>query len=75
MINVAVSDDGTQWKAALTLENEKRSEFSYPAVIQTKDGMVHTTYTWKRRRVRHVTIDPAKLQLTSIVDGAWPEGK
>lgn len=75
MINVAVSDDGTHWKAALTLENEKRSEFSYPAVIQTKDGMVHTTYTWKRRRVRHVTIDPAKLQLTSIVDGVWPEGK
>ena len=72
MLNVAVSDDGETWKAALTLENERKSEFSYPAVIQTSDGMVHTTYTWKRTRVRHVTIDPAKLQLKDFVDGRWP---
>jgi predicted neuraminidase len=72
MINVAVSDNGVSWKAALTLENEGRSEFSYPAVIQTSDGLVHTTYTWKRRRVRHVTIDPSQLQLSEIVDGTWP---
>ena len=72
MINVAVSDDGVSWKAALTLENERRSEFSYPAVIQSSDGLVHTTYTWKRRRVRHVTIDPSELQLSDIVDGKWP---
>lgn len=72
MLNVAVSENGIDWKAALTLENERKSEFSYPAVIQTADGMVHTTYTWKRRRVRHVTIDPAKLQLKDFTDGSWP---
>ena len=72
MLNVAVSDDGKLWQAALTLENEKRAEFSYPAVIQTADGLVHTTYTWKRKRVRHVTIDPTKLKLIDFVDGHWP---
>jgi predicted neuraminidase len=72
MLNVAVSDDGKSWKAALTLENERKAEFSYPAVIQTSDGLVHTTYTWKRTRVRHVTIDPARLSLKEIVDGRWP---
>jgi predicted neuraminidase len=71
MLNVAVSEDGVHWKPALVLENELRSEFSYPAVIQTSDGMVHTTYTWKRRRVRHVTIDPEKLQLGEFEDGQW----
>lgn len=72
MMNVAVSDDGLRWKAALILDREAKSEFSYPAVIQTDNGLVHTTYTWKRRRVRHVTIDPAQLVLTDFEDGKWP---
>lgn len=72
MLNVAVSDDGRTWKAALVLEREK-GEFSYPAVIQTADGMVHATYTWKRRRVRHVVIDPAKLTLRAMPGGTWPD--
>lgn len=72
MLNVAVSEDGFNWAAALTLENERRSEFSYPAVIQSADGMVHTTYTWKRTRVRHVTIDPKQLKLTPIRGREWP---
>lgn len=57
---VALSSDGRTWTRVLTLEDEKGSEFSYPAVIQTRDGSVHITYTWKRRRVRHVVIDPGR---------------
>ncbi|MEW4529385.1 sialidase family protein [Maioricimonas sp. JC845] len=71
LLNVAVTDDGENWQAALVLENE-RGEFSYPAVIQTSDGLVHTTYTWKRQRVRHVVIDPDQLDLKPIKDGRWP---
>ncbi len=72
-LNVAVSTDGRAWQAALVLENEPGMEFSYPAVIQTRDGLVHITYTWKRQRVRHAVLDPAKLELKPIVDGAWPQ--
>lgn len=64
-LNVAVSDDGKTWKAALALEKEP-GEFSYPAVIQTPDGLVHITYTWKRQRVKHVVLDPKKLVLTEL---------
>jgi predicted neuraminidase len=71
-LNVAVSDDGKTWQAALVLESEP-GEYSYPAVIQTRDGLVHITYTWKRQRVRHVTVDPAKLVLKPITAGKWPE--
>ena len=72
VLNVALSRDGEAWQAALVLEKQ-RGEFSYPAVIQSADGLVHATYTWKRRRVRHVVIDPARLVLRPITDGRWPE--
>jgi predicted neuraminidase len=52
--------DGREWKAALVLESEP-GEFSYPAVIQTSDGLVHITYTWKRLRIKHVVLDPNKI--------------
>jgi predicted neuraminidase len=59
-LNVALSTDGKSWKNVVTLETDK-GEYSYPAVIQTSDGLVHITYTWKRQKIRHVTLDPAKL--------------
>lgn len=72
-LNVAVSNDGIVWQAALVLESEPLAEFSYPAVIQTSDGLVHITYTWKRRRIKHVVIDPARLVLKPMAGSAWPE--
>lgn len=58
-LNVAVSRDGQDWQPALVLESEP-GEYSYPAIIQTADGLVHITYTWKRQRVRHVVLNPVK---------------
>jgi predicted neuraminidase len=55
-ISVAISSDGKTWKDVATLENEPGQEFSYPAVIQTKDGKVHITYTWKRKKIKHVIL-------------------
>jgi predicted neuraminidase len=59
-LNVALSADGKSWKSVLTLESDP-GEYSYPFVIQTSDGKVHVTYTWKRQKVRHVVLDPSKL--------------
>jgi predicted neuraminidase len=75
-LNVAVSDDGKSWQAALVLEDDKgENGYSYPAVIQTKDGKVHITYTWRRERIKHVVVDPQKLDLHPILDGAWPHSR
>ena len=56
-LNVAVSADGKEWKPLAILE-KTLGEYSYPAIIQTSDGMVHITYTWKRQRIKHVVLDP-----------------
>jgi predicted neuraminidase len=54
-LNVAVSSDGEAWDNFLTLESEP-GEFSYPAVIQSSGGNLHLTYTWNRKRIKHVEI-------------------
>ena len=61
VLNLAVSRDGRQWTPALVLE-QGSGEFSYPAIIQARDGLVHITYSWNRQRIRHVVIDPARLK-------------
>jgi predicted neuraminidase len=70
-LNVAVSKDGLTWDAALILESGE-GEFSYPAVVQTADGLVHVTYTWKRQRIKHVVIDPRQVRPVPMTDGGWP---
>ena len=68
MLNVAISEDGTIWAPVVTLEktsqaeNSDRSvEYSYPAMIQTKDGKIHISYTFHRKGVKHVILDPENL--------------
>jgi predicted neuraminidase len=71
-LNVAVSTNGKNWQAALVLENQE-GEYSYPAVVQTSDGLVHVTYTWKRERIKHVVLDAGQFSLKEIRNGRWAE--
>ena len=61
ILNLAISDDGLSWEQVFVLDKEKEAEFSYPALIQTDDGLVHATYTWKRTHIKHAVIDPSLL--------------
>jgi alpha-L-rhamnosidase len=71
-LNVAVSKDGLSWSAGLVLESEP-GEYSYPAVIQAADGRVHVAYTWRRKNIRHVVIEPNRLAPIAMPAGEWPE--
>jgi len=71
-LNVAVSQDGVTWEAALVLEREP-GEYSYPAVVQAASGLVHVTYSWRRQRIRHVVLDPANLRSVPMPTGIWPD--
>jgi len=71
-LNLSISDDGINWKATLVLEDSKISQYSYPSIIQSKDGMVHIVYTWRREKLKYVKIDPSKLKAIPIKNGIWP---
>ena len=72
-LNIAVSDDGLRWSALAVLEDEP-GEFSYPALIQGRDGTVHVTYTWNRRRIRYVALVSSEFTPAAMRHGLWPGG-
>ncbi len=76
ILTAAISNDGINWDAAAVLEYRTGSvQYSYPSVIQSSDGLVHVSYSWHRKRIKHVVIDPKKLKTFPIVDGQWPKDK
>ena len=66
-LTLAVSEDGVNWKDVLELESvtnpetTAEEEYSYPSIIQTDDEMVHVVYTWNRKTVKYVLIDPEHI--------------
>ncbi|MBI3909971.1 MAG: exo-alpha-sialidase [Armatimonadetes bacterium] len=58
-LSLALStNDGRDWPAIRDLETAS-GEYSYPAISQGADGRIHVTYTWRRQRIRHVTVNEA----------------
>ncbi len=55
---LAISDDGIHFQHLITLEDAPAStgEYSYPAIIEARDGTLHCTYTWRRERIVHKQI-------------------
>ena len=57
-LSILRSTDGLHWNHWITLENSPISQYSYPSIIQSRDGHIHVVYTWRRQRVKHVELMP-----------------
>lgn len=55
-LRVAASTDGKYWRDVFVLEQHISGEFSYPAIIEDGKGMVHITYTYNRKKMKHVRL-------------------
>lgn len=53
-------DEGATWEEPLKLEANP-GEYSYPCIIQSSDGRIHVTYTYRRYSIKHVEMDEAWL--------------
>lgn len=56
-LNIARSANGQNWTDILVLEDGTKEEYSYPAIIQTRDGKVHVSYTYDRKGIKYVVLD------------------
>jgi predicted neuraminidase len=54
-LNLAVSEDGEYFRMFQTLEDQP-GEYSYPSMIQGRNGDLYLTYTWNRKRIRFLQI-------------------
>lgn len=59
-LNLAISRDGENFKMFATLENEP-GEFSYPNVIQAKNGDLQIVYTWNRKKMKYINYKLADI--------------
>jgi predicted neuraminidase len=53
-------DEGRTWKDKVVLESQP-GEYSYPAIIQTSDGVIHLAYTYQRKAIKYVRIEEQEL--------------
>lgn len=53
-------DEGKTWETPLALESNP-GEYSYPCVIQTSDGRIHMTYTFRRYSIKHIELNEGWL--------------
>lgn len=59
-LSLLLSEDGKKWEEIMVLEDQSEGEFSYPAIIQGRDGTVHLTYTYNRETVKYLNVSLTK---------------
>ena len=53
---IAGSFDGKTWEKLIDIEDQPSGEFSYPAIIEGKDGAIHITYTYNRKNIKYMKL-------------------
>lgn len=53
---VRSTDEGRTWEQPLNLESNP-GEYSYPCIIQSDDGQMHITHTFRRYAIKHVELN------------------
>jgi predicted neuraminidase len=61
------NDEGKTWKWKTFIQNDKskKESYSYPSLIQTRDGLLHMTYSAHlekgKKTIKYVVVDPKRI--------------
>lgn len=55
-------DKGKTWKSIKVLEDRRGMEYSYPSITRSSRGFYHITYTYEKKRIKHITFNEAWIK-------------
>ena len=57
------TDAGASWtpRQTITQASDEDAEFTHPSLLQSRDGLIHLTYTAHRQQIEHRAFSPAWL--------------
>ncbi len=65
---VISSDRGRTWKELKVIENNPDNEYSYPSISRSDRGLLHITYTYERKRIKHIVFNEAWILSQNAYD-------
>ena len=65
---VISGDRGRTWKDLEVIENDPDNEYSYPSISRSEGGLYHMTYTYERKRIKHVVFNEAWIMSRTDYD-------
>ena len=66
-LSLAISKDGgNSWKRAAVIENTPGQGFSYPCLVQTRDGLIHLSYSRNRDVIQYACFNRAWLEKPEV---------
>ncbi len=82
-LSLYLSDDegsSWKWKELIEYEADKKGSFSYPCLIQTRDGLLNISYSYSlgegKKTIKHMVVDPEKTAKKTWAEKlGYPEGK
>ncbi len=55
-------DEGRTWKWTRHIERDRQGRYDYPSIIQAQDGLIHVTFSFDVRTIKHVKFTEAWVQ-------------
>ncbi|MDH3568513.1 MAG: exo-alpha-sialidase, partial [Desulfobacteraceae bacterium] len=65
---VISGDRGRTWKDLKVIESDPDNEYSYPSISMSEEGLYHMTYTYERKRIKHVVFNEAWIKSQTAYD-------
>jgi len=62
-LTIVLSEDrGKTWRPVKVIESKKDSEYSYPSIVRDNSGTYHVTYTYERKKIKHIRFNEEWLK-------------